>query len=199
MVHFRTERCDFFRRHGQQSRGSSLVQRLVVVVDRLEMSVQSLLDVPCPGHGRLQLLGRRLCRQVADGGAQSDNALANGGGSRIQELELPNQTVVERDRQVGRKPHRIDFEIVQRGLKRVLGLQQSGLLRLDGLSQVVDLDQRDEPGRMVRLEFGKLIDLERQAVFGVAELLKLLQQSDESAHRTGTAAGKAGPRAAASA
>ena len=44
--------------------------------------------------------------------------------------------------------------------------------------------------------FDKLVHLQCQAVFGVAELLELLQQSDEPADRAGAAAREAGSRTA---
>ena len=75
-------------------------------------------------------------------------------------MELPNQTVIQGDRQVRGKAHGAGFKGVEGAFQPVLGLQQVGFFRLDVLAEVIHLNQRNQARVLVRLELGQLVQLQ---------------------------------------
>ena len=70
--------------------------------------------------------------------------------TRIEELELLDQAVVEPHRHIGWQSQGIDPEVVERGFKGIACLQQIGPFGIDVLPQVVDLDERDQAAGRLR-------------------------------------------------
>ena len=104
---------------------------------------------------------------------------------------MPDQFVVQIDGQVGGKSQRPGLVDFQRIDQRVFLLEQRGTFRLDVLPELVHLGQVNHARGQVGFEQVQCAELQQQCVLGIADLLQLLQQTDEAADRAGTSARKA--------
>jgi len=110
----------------------------------------------------------------------------------IDQPELADEAVVEFHRHVRREPEGARIVGVQAVLKAVARLQEGGPLRFDVLAELVHLGQVDGPGLEVGFQQAQHAELRAETVLGVADLLELLEESDEAAYGPGAASDESG-------
>ena len=138
----------------------------------------------------------RLVRQFAQQVDEIVDLFSNGGGLRIDQAKLLDHAVVQFDRHVGGQTQRAGFENVERVGQVDLGGEQVRPLGFNVLAKQIDLGDLDGSGLLVGFQHAQASQLSVEAGFGVANLLQLLQQADETVDQSRVAAGKTGAAAA---
>ena len=177
-------------RHRTLPQGSLLFHACEVALDVAEPLLGFRAEWLQTREQFLNLWRRGGVWQLANLPLKAVDPSLQGRGPRVDELKLLDQRVVQSDRRVRRQSERPGLEGIQRGQQAVLLLQERRSLRLDVLSKLINLRQVDNACIEIIFQHGQGTNLQNERILGIADLLQLLQQTDETAHGALSTAGK---------